>query len=105
MGVVFPAMFAPGIVLHTAFPTNVHLAHILLGNMFGVGQGDLTTAAAIALPVITIIALNWRDLMLHAFDPAQAQVKAQVWAQVWVQVSSRACTPSFCTTDFCRSWP
>lgn len=58
MGAVFPAMFAPGIVLHTAFPTNVHLDHILLGNMFGVGQGDLTTAAALALPVITILALT-----------------------------------------------
>ena len=42
--------------------------------MLGVGQGDLITAAAIAGPVTLILALKWRDLMLHAFDPAQAQV-------------------------------
>jgi len=74
MGVVFSAMFAGGIVLHTAFPTDVHLDHILFGNMLGVGAADLWTAALIALPVTLILALKWRDLMLHAFDPAQAQV-------------------------------
>lgn len=74
MGVVFSAMFALGIVLHTAFPTDVHLDHILFGNMLGVGQGDLITAAVIAGPVTLILILKWRDLMLHAFDPGQAQV-------------------------------
>jgi manganese/iron transport system permease protein len=74
MGVVFSAMFALGIVLHTAFPTDVHLDHILFGNMLGVGRADLITAAAIAAPVTLVLVLKWRDLMLHAFDPAQAQV-------------------------------
>jgi manganese/iron transport system permease protein len=74
MGVVFSGMFALGIVLHTAFPTDVHLDHILFGNMLGVGRADLITAAAIAGPVTLILILKWRDLMLHAFDPAQAQV-------------------------------
>jgi manganese/iron transport system permease protein len=74
MGVVFSAMFALGIVLITAFPTDVHLDHILFGNMLGVGQADLLTAALIAIPVTLALCLKWRDLMLHAFDPAQAQV-------------------------------
>lgn len=74
MGVVFSAMFASGVVLITAFPTDVHLDHILFGNMLGVGQGDLVTAALISAPVTAILTLKWRDLMLHAFDPAQAQV-------------------------------
>jgi len=74
MGVVFSAMFAAGIVLLTAFPTDVHLDHVLFGNMLGVGGADLVTAAAIAIPVTLILTLKWRDLMLHAFDPAQAQV-------------------------------
>lgn len=74
MGVVFSAMFASGIVLHTAFPSDVHLDHILFGNMLGVGQGDLYTALGIAAPVTLVLGLKWRDLMLHAFDPAQAQV-------------------------------
>lgn len=74
MGVVFSAMFALGIVLITAFPSDLHLDHILFGNMLGVGRGDLLTAALIAGPVTLVLALKWRDLMLHAFDPAQAQV-------------------------------
>jgi len=67
-------MFALGIVLNTAFPSNLHLDHILFGNMLGVGQGDLLTAGLISAPVTLVLALKWRDLMLHAFDPAQAQV-------------------------------
>jgi manganese/iron transport system permease protein len=74
MGVVFSSMFALGTVLFVAFPTDLHLDHILFGNMLGVGRWDLTTAALIAGPVVLILALKWRDLMLHAFDPAQAQV-------------------------------
>ncbi len=74
MGVVFSAMFALGIVLNTAIPSELHLEHILFGNMLGVGQQDLITAAAISLPVTLILVLKWRDLMLHAFDPAQAKV-------------------------------
>jgi manganese/iron transport system permease protein len=73
MGVVFSGMFALGIVLYTSVSTDVHLDHILFGNMLGISEADLRTAAAIALPVTAILILKWRDLMLHAFDPAQAQ--------------------------------
>jgi manganese/iron transport system permease protein len=74
MGVVFSGMFALGTVLFVAFPSDMHLDHILFGNMLGVGPADLWTALAIAGPVTLVLALKWRDLMLHAFDPAQAQV-------------------------------
>ncbi|NHB76887.1 metal ABC transporter permease [Rhodobacter calidifons] len=74
MGVVFSGMFAAGIVLYTAFPSEWHLDHILFGNMLGVGAEDLRTSALIAAPVTLILALKWRDLMLHAFDPVQARV-------------------------------
>lgn len=73
MGVVFSGMFALGIVLYTQVSTDVHLDHILFGNMLGIGAGDLTTAALIAVPVTVLLLLKWKDLMLHAFDPAQAQ--------------------------------
>jgi manganese/iron transport system permease protein len=73
MGVVFSGMFALGIVLYTSVSTDVHLDHILFGNMLGIGPADLVTAALIAGPVTAILLLKWRDLMLHAFDPAQAQ--------------------------------
>ncbi|WP_431300077.1 metal ABC transporter permease [Tabrizicola sp. BL-A-41-H6] len=73
MGVVFSGMFALGIVLYTSISTDVHLDHILFGNMLGIGAEDLLTAALIAGPVTLILLLKWKDLMLHAFDPAQAQ--------------------------------
>jgi manganese/iron transport system permease protein len=73
MGVVFSGMFAVGLILFVAFPTDAHLDHILFGNMLGVGRTDLITSALIAGPVFVVFALKWRDFLLHAFDPAQAQ--------------------------------
>jgi manganese/iron transport system permease protein len=73
LGVVFSGMFALGIVLYTSIETDVHLDHILFGNMLGVGAADLIQSAAIALVVTAAIGLRWKDLLLHAFDPQQAR--------------------------------
>ncbi|ORE87944.1 metal ABC transporter permease [Aurantimonas sp. 22II-16-19i] len=73
MGVVFSGMFGIGIILYTSFPTNEHLDHVLFGNMLAIGLDDLLTAGAIALAVTLALLLKWKDLLLHAFDPAQAR--------------------------------
>jgi manganese/iron transport system permease protein len=73
MGIVFSGMFGLGIVMYTKISTDVHLDHILFGNMLGVGSADLWTAGLIALVVSAVILVKRRDLMLHAFDPIQAQ--------------------------------
>ena len=73
MGVVFSGMFGLGLVLYVAIESDTHLDHILFGNMLGVGPGDLWIAAAVALVVGGGIVLVWRDLLAHAFDPAQAR--------------------------------
>ncbi len=73
MGVVFSGMFAVGMILFIAFPTDAHLDHILFGNMLGVGRDDLVTSGVIGLVVCAVLGLKWRDFLLHAFDPAQAQ--------------------------------
>jgi len=73
MGVVFSGMFAVGIIMYTSITTNEHLDHILFGNMLGVGSSDLWTSGIIAFCVTTLLVLKWKDLLLHAFDPAQAQ--------------------------------
>lgn len=73
MGVVFSGMFGLGIVLYTSITSDVHLDHILFGNMLGVGPKDLQTALWIAVPVTAALLLKWKDLMLHAFDPTQAR--------------------------------
>lgn len=74
MGVVFSGMFGVGILLFTAIETNAHLDHILFGNMLGIGPSDLWTAGAVSLVVSGALIAKWKDLMLHAFDPIQAQV-------------------------------
>ncbi|MEO8410166.1 MAG: metal ABC transporter permease [Propionivibrio sp.] len=74
MGVVFSGMFGLGVVLYTSIESDVHLDHILFGNMLGVGPADLLVSGAIAAVVAMLLLMKWRDLLLHAFDPVQAQV-------------------------------
>ena len=73
MGVVFSGMFGFGIVLYTKISTAVHLDHILFGNMLGISAADLWTAGLIAGFVTLVLLAKRRDLLLHAFDPVQAQ--------------------------------
>ena len=73
MGVVFSGMFGIGIIMYTSITTNQHLDHVLFGNMLGVGTQDLWTAGLISAFVTAFLVLKWKDLLLHAFDPAQAQ--------------------------------
>jgi manganese/iron transport system permease protein len=74
MGIVFSGMFALGLVLYLEIQSDVHLDHILFGDMLGIGFYDLVQAAIIALVAVGIIVVKWRDFLLHAFDPAQARV-------------------------------
>ncbi|MCG7492562.1 metal ABC transporter permease [Thalassobius sp. Cn5-15] len=73
MGVVFSGMFGVGLLLYTSIETNAHLDHILFGNILGVGAQDLWTAGIIAVLTSVAMVVTWKDLMLHAFDPAQAR--------------------------------
>lgn len=73
MGVIFSGMFGIGIVLYVSIDTNAHLDHILFGNMLGVDGQELWTAGVISIAVSAALALKWRDLLLHSFDPAQAK--------------------------------
>ena len=73
MGIVFSGMFGFGRVLYTKITTDVHLDHILFGNMLGVVASDLWTAGSIAALVALTVLGKRRDFMLHAFDPVQAQ--------------------------------
>lgn len=73
MGVVFSGMFGIGIVLYVSIDTDVHLDHVLFGNMLGVEPHELRTAGIISAIVGGVLLLKWKDLLLHSFDPAQAQ--------------------------------
>lgn len=73
MGIVFSGMFGAGLVLYVAIQSDVHLDHILFGDMLGISLSDIGQTAAIALVIALIIGLKWRDFLLHAFDPTQAK--------------------------------
>jgi len=73
MGVVFSGMFGLGLVLYVKIQSDVHLDHILFGDMLGVGMGDIIQSLVIAALTVGVIGLKWKDFLLHAFDPAQAR--------------------------------
>ena len=73
MGIVFSGMFGFGLMLYVWLQPDVHLDHILFGDMLGIGFADIRDTALVTLLTVGIIAAIWRDLLLHAFDPVQAQ--------------------------------
>lgn len=73
MGVVFSGMFGLGLVLHARLPTELHLDHILLGDLLGVTPAAFWQMAVIAALVVLALACRWRDLLVLAFDAAQAR--------------------------------
>ena len=77
MGVVFSGMFALGLVMFTSISTDVHLDHILFGDLLGSTWADVLNALVISAFVALILALKWRDLMLHVFDPQQFRATGQ----------------------------
>ncbi|MFD9898719.1 metal ABC transporter permease [Mesorhizobium sp. NPDC059025] len=73
MGIVFSGMFGLGLVLYVKIQSEVHLDHILFGDILGIGLRDIAETAVIAAITAGIIIFKWRDFLLHAFDPAQAR--------------------------------
>ena len=73
MGVVFSGMFGLGLVLYIAIQTEVHLDHILFGDMLGVTWGDVLESGIITAVCGGLIIAARRDLLLHAFDESHAR--------------------------------
>ena len=73
MGIVFSGMFGAGLILYISIQSEVHLDHILFGDMLGIGQSDIVQTSLIAAAVALIMLLKWKDFLLHAFDAQQAK--------------------------------
>ena len=72
LGIVFSGMFALGVVLYLKIETDVHLDHILYGNMLGVSGQDLLTVICIGFITSGFVLIRRADLLAHAFDPQHA---------------------------------
>lgn len=73
MGVVFTGLFALGLVMFSKIKTDLHLDHILFGNILGLADGDLRDALIAGGVTLLVVLLLRRDLLLFCFDPAQAR--------------------------------
>ena len=73
MGVVFSGMFGVGMVLYASVRSNIHLDHILFGNILGVETDELILVGILAIGVSLVIIIKWKDLLLYTFDPIQAK--------------------------------
>ena len=73
MGVVFSGMFGLGLVLYTKVQSDLHLDHILFGDMLGLIWRDVVETAVIAVIAVGLILVFRRDLLLAAFDGQHAR--------------------------------
>lgn len=73
MGIVFSGMFALGLVLLTRIETDVHLLHVLFGNVLGISQRDMIEATVISAFAFLAMMIWRRDILLYCFDPTHAR--------------------------------
>lgn len=76
LGVVFTGMFAFGLVLFSQISTDIHLDHILMGNILGITRSQMIQTVSLAIVVISVILCLRKDLLLVCFDPSHARVIA-----------------------------
>ncbi|GMB81867.1 metal ABC transporter permease [Shinella zoogloeoides] len=72
LGIVFSGMFALGVVLYVKIQPDIHLDHILFGDMLGIAASDLVETIAIASASTAFILLFRKDLLVQAFDRQHA---------------------------------
>ena len=72
IGVVFTSLFALGLVIISATPSQTDLMHILFGNVLGVSDSDIWQVVLIGAVVIAVLLVKRRDFTLFAFDAAHA---------------------------------
>jgi ABC-type Mn2+/Zn2+ transport system permease subunit len=101
IGVLFSASFAIGIVLLGRADSGVRdLATILLGNVLGISSADLLLTAIVAVVVLAVVIVFWKELVLLSFDPALALAQGRslaVWDGLLLVLLALALTAAFQT--------
>ena len=73
MGVVFSSMFALGIVMMSKIESEVHLDHILFGDILGITGTDILITGVITLFSLLFLITKGKDLVLYIFDLQHAK--------------------------------
>ncbi|MBO3762084.1 metal ABC transporter permease [Ciceribacter sp. L1K22] len=73
LGIVFSGMFALGLVMFVKVESDVHLDHILFGDMLGILPSDLVETGLITLAATLFLLVLRKDLLAHAFDSQHAR--------------------------------
>lgn len=73
IGVVFAGAFALGILMYSAINGFVgDLFGFLVGNVLGIGSGDLIGLLVLSAIVLGLVALLWKEFLYSTFDPLGA---------------------------------
>lgn len=73
IGVLFAGMFALGIFLFSRIPSYVgDLFGFLFGEVLGISDGDLVALVGLAIVVLALVAVFWKELLYSTFDPMGA---------------------------------
>ncbi|EAC2436126.1 metal ABC transporter permease [Listeria monocytogenes] len=73
IGIVFSAFFALGIILISFAKSSTDLYHILFGNVLAVRSSDMWMTIIIAIIVISLVALFYKEFLVSSFDPVMAE--------------------------------
>ncbi|MDS7595351.1 metal ABC transporter permease [Agrobacterium tumefaciens] len=73
LGIVFSGMFGLGLVLYVKVQSDVHLDHILFGDMLGISVADMIETGIIALLATLFLGILRKDLLVNAFDAQHAR--------------------------------
>lgn len=66
-------MFGLGLVLYVKVQSDVHLDHILFGDMLGISVADMIETGVIALLATLFLGVLRKDLLVNAFDAQHAR--------------------------------
>jgi ABC-type Mn2+/Zn2+ transport system permease subunit len=73
IGVLFAGMFALGVFLFSRIPNYVgDLFGFLFGEILGIGDTDLVALTVLAVIVLAVVAVFWKELLYSTFDPLGA---------------------------------
>jgi manganese/iron transport system permease protein len=73
IGVIFTSFFGLGLFMISVSPTPVDVKTIILGNVLAISPGDTLLLAIIGFVSLAALLAKWKDLLIHAFDPAHAR--------------------------------